>query len=382
NARLAHVSIYDHFSGDFGVRTGPQATLYDVNAAREITDCSTPLPEAPARSACFTTSARGCCYGAAPGTMASLNAQPETAVTNDFDLGTDSHVLRCTGRGSTTSFLGGARTRIEDSTVWPQIVFGPGTAANGFSVGPNGLVAKSQALNLASGGTGIALTGGDASAIENRLAGAPLIGISITGANVHATGNSLRGLDAENAIGIDVQNVTADVQTNYIEGNSPTGIGVNVAGFTARVTGNQVNSPKGDLSTGVKVGAAGGTTIAGNEFGHLHDQCIRIASATMLVTIDGNKCLFAASPLSLTYHPIHVLNDGGSQQLLVTNNIFSLGWRGYATGSSTAGLANVKIANNRFVSLAGAPIAAGGAGIEVAFNYMNTGASYQGFGQL
>src|SRR5262245_75387 len=382
NARLAHVSIYDHFSGDFGIRAGPQATLYDVNAARQLTDCSSPLPDAPSRSACFTTSARGCCYGAAVANPASVNAQPETAVTNDFDLGTDSHVLRCTGRGSTTSFLGGARTRIEDSTVWPPGVFGPGTAANGFSVGPIGLVTKSQALNLASGGTGIALTGGDASAIENRLAGAPLVGISMTGANAHATGNSLKGLDVENAIGIDVQNGTADVETNYIEGNSPTGIGVNVAGLAARVTGNHLSSSTGTLATGVKVGRADGTTISGNVFANLHDRCVWIASGIMLVTIDGNECTFPPSQLSPSYHPIHVLNDGGSQQLLVTNNIFTLGWRGYATGSSTAGLANVKIANNRFVALAGAPIAAGGAGIEVTFNYMNTGATRQGFGQL
>jgi hypothetical protein len=60
-------------------------------------------------------------------------------------------------------------------------------------------------------------------------------------------------------------------------------------------------------------------------------RCVWIAGATGRVTIDGSECLFAASQLSPTYHPIHVLNDGGSQQLLVTDNIFTFGWRGYTT---------------------------------------------------
>src|SRR5262249_3473049 len=70
-------------------------------------------------------------------------------------------------------------------------------------------------------------------------------------------------------------------------------------------------------------------------------------------------------------HPIHVLNDGANNQTNVLGNIFRHGWRGFATGTRTHGLTNTLVANNRFIGLSGAPIAAGGAGLMVQNNYLN-----------
>jgi hypothetical protein len=118
NVRLINVSIFDHFKATTsGIITGPRATMRDVNAAREVTDCTSPNPNTPSGSICFAAQTGNCCYGAAPGI--GVNIQPTTNVVNDISVGVESQILRSWGRGATTSFLGGNQTRIDEATVWP-----------------------------------------------------------------------------------------------------------------------------------------------------------------------------------------------------------------------------------------------------------------------
>jgi hypothetical protein len=381
-AKLVRVSIYDHFKGAFGITTGTNATLYDVNAAREITDCTTPIPSTPSSTSCFTTNAGKCCYGAAS-VVGNGNTQPTTAVTNDIVTGAYSQLVRCTGRGSTTSFSSGAQTRIDESTVWPPGPvgtfdfaggWGPGTAANGFSVGDTSQVAKSYALNLASGATCVALTGNDSGAIGNKCNGTSILkGVVMSGANSHAIGMNIKGLGAANAIGVAINGANSTVSDSYIEGSSTTGIGVDIAAGGDRVESNQISSnPNDNLNIGVQVETGGSSNhIGGNYISRMKTAAFSLPGGSYGNSIEGNTTdLYNGNPTT-ALHPIHVLNEGSNNQIIVSSNVFRHGWRGFATGARTDGLTNTNIANNRFIGLSGAPIAAGGAGVVVEGNYLN-----------
>lgn len=393
NARLEGVSIYDHFTGDFAIKLGDQATLLDVNLAREITDCTSPIPTTPSNSTCFTTSNGQCCYGAAFGP--NNNTQPTVAVTNDLIAGADAQLTRVTARGSTTSFQAGARSRIDKSTIWPQecltyigvpIVghetqnFGPGRLASGGydMTGIQSQVTKSFALNLAAGAPYcIMLAADDSDAVGDKCNGGEAAGIIVAGANSHVVANNIKGLNSTNAIGIRLGGNNGSAAQNHVEGGATTGTGVLVTGngsFTG--VGNHVigNTIAGSLNFGVSMsGAASSTTVENNFVTGVQTAAFTLPGGGIGNSIIGNTSdLFNGNPTT-TLHPIHVLNEGTGNQLIVSTNVFRHGWRGYATGtrSNSNALTNTTIENNRFIGLAGAPVAAGGAGITVAGNYMN-----------
>src|SRR5262249_47625009 len=135
--------------------------------------------------------------------------------------------------------------RMDECAVWRPSSAGSGTVAAGFSVGQLGIVAKSFAQFLASGSTGIALTGSDATAIENKLAGAYTTGIQMSGANTHATGNNMKSTTgASTQIGIKVATSISntDSKTNYIESNATSGTGIQTNGANTTIIGNQIIS--------------------------------------------------------------------------------------------------------------------------------------------
>src|SRR5262249_49524936 len=142
-----------------------------------------------------------CCYGAANNTFAAANktnTQPTNTVYNGLVVGTDSQVTRGTFRGTNFAFTGGDRTRIDESTVWPARGNGPGTASCGYTVSAFGQVAQSQALDLGTGCTGIALTGANGGAIANKLDSQETKiyakGIDSTATNAHIVSNTILDL--------------------------------------------------------------------------------------------------------------------------------------------------------------------------------------------
>src|SRR5262249_40953642 len=88
--------------------------------------------------------------------------------------------------------------------------------------------------------------------------------------------------------------------------------------------------------------------------------------------ISGNVSSLSPAAATASLQPIHVLNDGAGNHQIVVGNQFGYGWRGYASGTRATGLPNTQISNNRFLSLSGAPLAAGGAGLLMQGNYINT----------
>src|SRR5262249_58770738 len=127
NVRMRQVSIYDHFKGTFGLRTGQQSTMFDINVAREITDGTSPF-STPSSSTCFSpTNITACNYGAADNQLiggggVSANTPPTASLTNGVVVGADSQMTRVTARGSSSALPTGARARLGE---WPG---GPGPA--------------------------------------------------------------------------------------------------------------------------------------------------------------------------------------------------------------------------------------------------------------
>src|SRR5262245_44367059 len=373
--KLQPVSIFDHFVGNIGVSTGQRATLIDNNFAREITDCTSPIPSLPVKSICFTTGAGACCYGAR--NIITSNVQPTTAVTNDVNVGTESQMLRNYARGSTNSFLGAAQTRIDESTVWPPSSAGPGTAAAGFSVCQLGIVAKSFAQFLARGSTGIALTGSDATAIENKLAGAYTTGIQMSGANTHATGNNMKSMTgASTQIGIKVATSinNTDIKTNYIESNATSGTGIQTNGADTTITGNQIISNAVDtLLYGIETLGAqtGHNVVDGNIVSRVTGACFHDGEFAGIGTrFNGNVCAnLLFNVITGAIRPACLLLDGAfAHQVTFGNNYCEGNWRNLVGNSFT----NVNITGNRFYVYSGAAIDMGNAGIHVLGNYFNS----------
>ena len=392
NARIINVSVYDHFFGDFSISTGPRANMRDSNFAREITDGTTPLTGTPSNTTCFTTNAGKCNYGAVS-TNTTANVQPTTNVLNAVTLSTDSQLLRITARGSSNSFFGGARVRIDESSVWPDgplgasdpaTGWGPGTPANGYTVGQLGIVAKSYGQNLIGSGFGVSLAGTDATAIENKFAfntGATgARGVIMNAANQHVTGNNIKGIGGAGK-GIDIEAAFADVKTNYIEGNASTGSGIFIKNASnVTVTGNQVNSnPVDTLSQGIVVDASGTSTasinIDSNQVNRVHDTAFRLTGtagnpANGIGLIANKSNLSPAFPTA-ALHPEHILADGVFiQNNTAAANYFVGGWRGFDPGSNT--LVNFNLIGGRFIGLWGAAFVGGNsAGFNVQSNYVN-----------
>ncbi len=105
NVKIFGMSIYDHFSGDFGVSVGNGATFRDDNFAREITDGTSPIPSTPTGSSCLTMNAGQCNYGALPFVGQREHAAEGRRSSNDVVTGTDAQLLRVTARGSISIVL-------------------------------------------------------------------------------------------------------------------------------------------------------------------------------------------------------------------------------------------------------------------------------------
>ena len=182
-AKLYNVSAFDALTSDFTVKVGPNATLYNDNFAREGTDCTSPFPTTPNNSNCIGggVNVGQCCYGPSPnlfigGGGSAFNTQPPNATTTGLVTGTDAQLTRVVVRGTTGMSIG-SRSRVDESTLWPQnavsgLNLGPGgVSTNGFLAADTSQVTKSFALNLG-GGTCVSLSGANSGAIGMKCAGA------------------------------------------------------------------------------------------------------------------------------------------------------------------------------------------------------------------
>jgi hypothetical protein len=377
---MTNVQIDDHFVGDFGIKTGPRALIENTNVAGEITNCTSPYRMAmqPTNTFCLTTAGQGlCCYGGANFVGAGTNVQPTVAVTNGILTAGGSIVDSSIGRGSTaaigfdTSINSGADGRIDKSQAWPAAASGPGTAGAGFSLGLRGVLSQSAALSLASGASCVAMTQPDAVAIANQCGGSYATGISITAANGHAENNVIKTLGGS-GIGIDVEAAHATVNGNYVEGDGASAKGIKVNGYDGTIIGNHViSSPADTMQYGIALGETGAGRIVAtdNTVTSQHDAAFWIQGGWGDRVANNTTRLSIARPTA-ALHPIHFLDDNGSQ-VTIEGNYASGGWRGFATGTGTAGLTNATLLGNRWVALAGAPFAAGGAGVLIYDNYVN-----------
>src|SRR5262249_59686804 len=123
-------------------------------------------------------------------------------------------------------------------------------------------------------------------------------------------------------------------------------------------------------ATVVQKGGAN-ANISGNYVHKVATAAFNLPGTAFVAQIENNTADLSNAIPTAALHPIHVLNDGANNQTNVLGNIFRHGWRGFATGTRTHGLTNTLVANNRFIGLSGAPIAAGGAGLMVQNNYLN-----------
>lgn len=391
-AQIYNVGAFDALTSDFTVDVGPFATLYNDNFAREGTDCTSPIPATPSNSSCFGGAGGTCCYGAAYATNGiafgnKFNTQPTTAVTNQVITGNDAQLARIYARGTVagSAISVGSRSHIEMSNVWPVQTastgdnLGPGTPGGGYAMSDTSQMTKSYALNLGTSAVCLTMSGANSGAVGVKCNGASILkGAVMSGANSHFIGGNIRGLNATNAIGVDMDASNQATTDTYIEGNSTTGTGVNIGPLDngIQVVGVTVSSnPNDTFSTGVTSGgfANGDVTVDSCVFLHLHDSAFHVGHDTA-DSFSNNKVQYSSIAMSSTYHPCGVLTDNGAQQLSIVGNQFLNGWRGVCQGTSTNPLLNTQIGNNRFVGLAGAPVALGGAGVNVAFNYMNNGA--------
>lgn len=274
NARIINVSVYDHFSGDWSIKTGEQATIRDTNVAREITDCTTPLPgSTPATSWCWTNASSGalsCCYGGHPNNNA--NTQPTTSVTNGVVTGANSQLIRVFGRGSTAAISSGDYSRLDECTAWPPWTRGPGTAGNGYIVTTGGAVAKSQALFIKTDGVGVTL-GDHATAIENKLICDPSVtsctGILHNASFARSTSNNIKVYGT--GVGVDWGTGGTNLtQGNTIDGpgtpptatNKTTCLNIGTAPNQGRFIGNQCGTSGAYLWRGVVSPADSATTLS------------------------------------------------------------------------------------------------------------------------
>jgi parallel beta-helix repeat protein len=407
-----------------------------VNAAREITDGSSPLPANPSNSTCFTTNATHCNYGAA-GLLGNGNVQPTTAVLNDITVGADSQLMRVTARGSTTSFLGGVRARMDECTVVPSGPvglfdvaggWGPGTPAAGFSVADYSIVAKSYALNLIGSGTGISLSGIGAGAIANKLRFSSVAsggtGVNSTGANAHIVSTIIDSVSGAGK-GINSTGVTAIITDNQIINTAGTSTGIIVSGNNSLVKTSQIGLA-GSAQTGVNlsgnaqqvgattvVGVAGGgtgiastatnfqidatniTNMQGNSTGIAINGAtgtvsnsvittagsaspigINLGTGSGFLTVANNQMSFPTTLQTPTAHATCILLSTSTQNRIL-GNLCSGGWRGIVVTGGSGQLTNTQITTNRLVGLAGACFALGGAGVYTDGNYCNPSTATQ-----
>ena len=225
-AVLRDLNVYDHFVGDFGVKTVAGATLQHVNIAATSNDCTSPFAT-PSTSVCLSTFAGYCCYGAfAFPPLTAPNTQPTTAVVDGVIVGQDSFAQNITVRGSTTALYHTTNAaRFHEVVVAPRGAAGPGT----YSAG----------IRVAGGGIGVQVFDSQVLAPKTDAVAIQMDGVGM------ARGNTITGLNGPSAIGIWARAAGSVVNENSITGTGGGSTGIRLGdGTTAidscKVQGNTV----------------------------------------------------------------------------------------------------------------------------------------------
>src|SRR5215469_709958 len=405
--KLYNVSVYDHLltansTAGFGVRTGAQATIVNSNFAREITDCTSPFTT-PTDSLCFSTNNGLCCYGGAQNVFAAANknnTQPTTQVFQDVATGTDSQLTRVYVRASSSAITVGDRSRIDESTVIPRVLNGPGSPSNGFTIGNYSQVAKSQGLFLNTNATGVAMSGTAAGVIANKFAfatgatgGACVTssgnefhivsqiceGLGTGGTAINVTGGTAGTVIANTIImgptgtqnGIVNAAASAIISDNYINPNFATGTAIKTTGASAHIVNNDI-STVGGSGIGIDIEAA--SVVSDNLLNFTASSANQtgIKLNAGFSYIGSNNVAMATAEQNPSNHQTIIAYPSAGSQNRIEGNYFSGGWRGIdEQGTGNGALTNTLIVSNRFVSLGGAAFSLGGAGVFIGGNYVN-----------
>jgi hypothetical protein len=402
--KLYNVNAFDALTSDFTVSLGPYATVYNSNFAREATDCTTPIPATPSNSVCLNANAGQCCYGAAANDTISsgnhTNTQPTTQVANQLITTTDAQLARVFARGTVagSAISIGSRSHIEMANAWPFQTgnsgadhLGPGTPGGGFAIADYAQLLMSYALDLGPSGVCLVMSGAHSGNVGLKCNGASVLnGVLMQQTDQHTIGGNIRGLNAGGAIGVSLLAAASSVANTYIEGNSATGIGIDINALNDAATGNTVSSnPNDTFNIGIQVENGGNSAqIQNNTLSRTFTANVHITGAPSGTNINGNvsnQGLFMVTPTvvqfpTLAFHPSHVLNDGTANQTIIVGNNFGGGWHAYTSGARTDGLINTIFGANRIVDAVGAPVATGGAGLTVVDNYINESGALFGLG--
>lgn len=434
NSRINYVSIYDHFRITNGtipasIAIAPGTVVTGANTAAVVNNCTSPLTT-PTASACTSSQAGGCCYGALNAFGgAGSNTLPAIAVANGILAnaggGSESTITDSAFRG-TIGIAGGVRNRIDRCK---QAITGSNAsgATAGIQVGNFSTVSNNQLMNLVGGGIGVNATGTDTTVEKNTLLGAYAIGIMLDGKNGAALRNTMKTTTASASCtaagtpfpcctgvgagicgtGVIVSGDSSNVSNNYIESNAAgagatgimvgdlnptnctgpgapmpccTGAGAGAGctqGLASLISKNVVLSvPAQTLQNGIRVQPfGGGSSLVQNQIRDVVTAAFQIQNNPQPVWITNNITDLKQLLITPTYHPVHVLDNFGGTQVMVSGNYFAGGWRGIDAGTSTQGLMNIMVANNRFYGLGGALVNMGGAGVQVFNNYGNVGTS-------
>jgi hypothetical protein len=396
SVNVARVNVYDSFFGDFTVKAGANATITDSNFAKELTDCTSPLPTNPSLSQCVVAGAGGwqgtCCYGAGfNSNNFSSSPQPTTQVTNGVVTGVNATIRNVAARGATNDFSVSSSSRVNTVTGVPGSALGPGTAGGGIIAGTNSIVSQGVFQNVVAGATCITLQGGNSgTATYNRCAGAPNVGIAAQGSPVTISGNVITGIQGTNAIGINATQNYATVDQNYVEAQGTTGTGIYLGGFGDAATANAVSSnPVDSLGTGFTI-MGGSTALTGNVVNNTLTQAFywHGGAATGLQMIGNSSNLHVitfgqstgtpgANPVycTQTFHPMHIFEDAlFDNQNSVVGHFFNGGCKGFFISKGANSLVNITFTGDRWI-IGGQPLTFfGGAGANLAANYFNSGA--------
>lgn len=366
------VKVRDHFLGDATLSTSFAPIITDSDLAAEVNDCTVPPGYSPAAdNRCNGPNAGTCCYGAQ--NWSTTNVQPTTAVTRGVSAAglSGTRLANLRARGSSFAFENSDAGSVDfdTCTAVPTSSAGPGTAGGGITVLGASTVSKPTLSYLASGTTGITAAA-DCKVTDGIIAGAFTTGILANGSGVRIAHMTMRNVTSK---GIDIAGPNVTVENNYVEGSGASAIGINVNGGNAQVGNNQVvSNPIDSMGYGIVVQNGGANAnISGNYVHKVATAAFNLPGTAFVAQIENNTADLSNAIPTAALHPIHVLNDGANNQTNVLGNIFRHGWRGFATGTRTHGLTNTLVANNRFIGLSGAPIAAGGAGLMVQNNYLN-----------
>jgi len=409
-AQLYNTACFDCLTSDFTVDVGPFATLYNDNYAREATDCTSPIPGTPSSSACFGGVGGTCCYGAAYAANGissgnKFNTQPTTSVTNQLITGNDAQLARVYARGMVagSAISVGSRSHIEMANVWPVQTsaaspfdnLGPGTPGGGYAIADTSQITKSYALNLGASAVCLTMSGAHSGAIGVKCNGASVLKCAVmNGSDSHFMGGNCRGLNAANAIGIDMEAGNQAASETYIEGNSTTGAGVltngdnNVVGPDLVIQSNPIDT----LQDGIRFPGAGNhnnVTINGNYVGDVQHSAfymngvgtlckvINNTSKLHLFNLTGSSGAWVVTPYSATFAPIHFALFGIGQNIDYIGNQATGGWRGAWMAGSGFNF-NMAVRENKFFGVAGADVICESAGCNVSNNYNNNNGAIYG----